>query len=311
MINDEKPDIATRRVTDLIIGYCRFSWFGISDTGRAISDIEAARSILWNPERMAVRFHLFENIMLPSIRSQTDQDFTLVVLVSNELPDVFHDTLQRMVAGMPNVEILATSETEIGAALKQKIQESVDQVGRSIHFRADDDDAMCSTYVERLRRVVDRHDFEEGTAISFQRGVTAFLHEKVAKHTVRVKGYDAQGLAFVVGKNYRRNPFQVQHRRVGRRQPSYVDPTFLAFHYTLHPVNNTNGYKTDLSQDAGTSRAAARILRNNPALVDTVAVPDVEKEINQAGFGSSAAELRKALEETLYPKRLAESYGFV
>lgn len=295
----------------MIIGYCRFSWFGTSDTGRAITDIEAARSILWNPERMAVRFHLFENIMLPSIRSQTDQDFTLVVLVSNELPDVFHNTLQRMVEGMRNVEILATSKTEIGAALRPKIGEAVDQGGTSIHFRADDDDAMCSTYVERLRRVDNKHNFEEGTAISFQRGVTAFLHENVAKHAVRLKGYDAQGLAFVVGESYRRNPFQVQHRRVGQRQPSYVDPTFLAFHYTLHPVNNTIGYETDFSQRAGTSGGAARILRNNPELVDTVALPDVEKEINQAGFGSSAAELREYLEETLHPKRLAERYGFI
>ena len=74
------------RITMKTFGHCRFSYFGTSDTGRAIVDLDAARQLLWNPLRMAVRFHLFENLTLPSIINQSDQDFSFVIISSRQMP---------------------------------------------------------------------------------------------------------------------------------------------------------------------------------------------------------------------------------
>ena len=71
-----------------IYGHCRFSYFGQTDTGKAVQTEEDAKALLWNAERMAVRFHLLENIMLPSMIAQTDQDFQFVITTSNEMPDI-------------------------------------------------------------------------------------------------------------------------------------------------------------------------------------------------------------------------------
>ncbi len=296
----------------MITGYCRFSWFGVSDTGREISDLETAKSTLWHPERMAVRFHLFEKITLPSIVSQTDQDFKLILLISDEFPDIYRDRLEKAVDGRNNIEISSTAQTDIGRALRQHIEESVDSADKSLHFRIDDDDALSSCYISKLRHIKEQTNLAEGTAISFPKGVVSFLDQDVAKHAPYLKPYIAQGLAFVVGSTYRRNPFQVQHRRVGQRQPSYVDPTFCAFQYTLHGMNNTKGYKADQTERLAQSRSPTRILRNNPNLVaGEVAHPDVEAQIASANFGSSSVTLRASLEETLAPRLLAQSYGFV
>lgn len=295
-----------------IIGHCRFSWFGISDTGRAISDIEAAKGILWHPHRMAIRFHLFEKVMLPAMQAQTDPDFELVILISEELPQTYRDRLERKVAGTANMRILSTVERDIGRALRPTIRASLEAAERAVHFRIDDDDALANDYIGRLRHLTESGNPDAGTAISFPKGVLSFFHDGVPKHAEYFKSYVAAGLAFVVGESYVRNPFQVQHRQVGKRQPSFVDPTFHAFQVTLHAVNNTRGYDTIVHDIGVTSAGVARVLRNNPALAaGQIVAPDVDEAIGRAFAHSTGSELRAHLAETRDPVALAKAYGFI
>ncbi len=295
-----------------IYGHCRFSWFGISDTGRDISDLETAQKVLWHPERMAVRFHLFETIMLPSIRAQTDSNFVLYLIVSEDMPQVYHERLAAVTKTTPMVEILRTSERDIARALRPAIHSSIEIDPKALHFRIDDDDALCSTYIARLRSIIDRSGFDPGTAISFPKGIVSFFHEGKAKHAEFYKTYVAAGLAFVVGEGYRRNPFQVQHRQVGKRQPSFVDPTFHAFQVTWHTVNNTKGYNRIVHDHTAGGTGIDRLLRNNPDIAEGAIVPaGLEPEI-EAGFEFADAKgLRAMLEQTLDARSLAESFGFL
>ncbi|MEM9575564.1 MAG: glycosyltransferase [Pseudomonadota bacterium] len=295
-----------------IYGHCRFSWFGISDTGRDITDLETARNILWHPERMAVRFHLFETIMLPSIRAQTDADFFLYLIVSEDMPQVYHDRLAMLTRTTPMVRILRTAERDIARALRPALDGSLEMAPKALHFRIDDDDALCSTYIARLRNIVERAELDPGTAISFPKGVAGFFHDGKAKHTEFYKTYVAAGLAFVVGDGYHRNPFQVQHRKVGQRQPSFVDPTFHAFQVTLHTVNNTRGYKHIVHDHTRRSRGTERLLRNNPDVAEGAIVPaGLDPDIDRAFQFTDARGLRTALQQVLDARRLATSFGFL
>jgi len=294
-----------------IVGHCRFSWLGISDTGRELITKEDAQSILWDPIRMAVRFYLFEHVMLPSVRSQTDQNFRFVVLVSDDMPAQYIDRLEQLTAPDRNIEILRSSSRDIGPALRPLMNSVIETNPKSVHFRLDDDDALCSTYVEELRSIMIKHDLPVGSAISFPRGANCFLHNGQAKHCELYKSFIAIGLAFVNGETYRRNPFLVQHRKVGHRMPHYVDPRFMAYQRTLHTVNNTSGYDTDLYDNALNSPGIARILRNHPEIATNCVTPEVEQAINSAFPNTDGQSLRQAVERSTNGRQLAETYGFL
>jgi hypothetical protein len=295
-----------------IIGHCRFSWFGISDTGREIADIDTAQRVLWHPERMAIRFHLFEKIMLPSLLAQRDQSFELRLLVSEDMPQIYRDRLETTVAALPNIHILSTSERDIGRALRPTLKSSLGEDGKALHFRIDDDDALSSSYIARLRQILRQSDFDPGTAISFPTGVVSFFHQGRAKHAPYHKSYVAAGLAFVAGEGYTRNPFQVQHRQVGKRQMSFVDPGFLAFQVTLHTVNNTKGYSRIVHDSSASSTGVDRLLRNNPEIAaGAIVYPSLDRQITEAFDFADGAALRATLERTLDAKALACQFGFL
>ena len=295
-----------------IIGHCRFSWFGISDTGRAIEDIEMAQRILWHPERMAIRFHLFETVLLPSIAAQTDQDFELIVLVSDAMPQIYRDRLEDLVRPHATISILSTSQTEIKGALRSVMVNSVADAPQAVHFRIDDDDALSRIFVERLRHICRDDRLDVGTAISCPKGIVCFFHDGKPKHVEYFRPYVGAGLAFVAGEAYLRNPFQVQHLRVGKRQPNFVDPTFHAFQITQHGVNTTKGYDSLIHDTSEVSREVKRFVKNNPELAEGAVVPTGFDDTIEAAFAPlTGPDLRRALGSTVDPKNLAEQFGFL
>lgn len=289
-----------------IFGHCRFSYFGLTDTGRAIRTLEDAERLLWNPTRMAVRFHLFEQVLLPSIRHQTDPDFTFVVITSNEMPAPYRERLADLTADVPAVRVLATSDTDLGGVLRPVVAEaSLGHTAPAVHFRMDDDDAVCVSYVERLRAAARRID--PGGMISFSGGVLGFLDGAVARHCAHIHPYVAIGLAVVNEPMSRMHPYRMRHARHANVVPSYMDPTFTAFHYTLHSTNNTSGYAQTIQTAGDRTPRITRSVDGNPELAaGGVTTPDAERRIAEAFPFTTGAALRTAIEDTARPFELAE-----
>ena len=289
-----------------IYGHCRFSYFGITDTGRAIRTLEDAERLLWNPTRMAVRFHLFEQILLPSIRHQTDPDFTFVIVASNEMPAPYRERLAALTADVPAIRVLMTSDRDLGGVLRPVVAEaSLDHTAPAVHFRLDDDDAVCTSYVERLRGAARRVD--PGGMISFSGGVLGFLDGAVARHSGHVHPYVAIGLAVVNEPLARMHPYRMRHARYANVVPSYMDPTFPAFHYTLHSTNNTSGYEQTIQTAGDRSTRIIRTVEGNPELAaGGVTTPDAEQRIAEAFPYTTGVALRAAIEDTARPLELAE-----
>ena len=87
-----------------ILGFLRFSFFGPSDTKLDYSDRQAAFDRLYSPRRMETRFQLFEHMVLPGFRAQTDPDFKLVVLSSAVMPEGYRTRLAQLCASLPQIE---------------------------------------------------------------------------------------------------------------------------------------------------------------------------------------------------------------
>lgn len=289
-----------------IFGHCRFSYFGLTDTGREVQSESDAIDKLWNAERMAVRFHLFENILLPSIRYQSDPDFTLVVTCSDLMPSAYHDRLQAAVAHIPQVRLLRTPETNISRALRPVIMEANnDGQDRSIHFRVDDDDALGVGYVARLR-LASAMDLPPYTLITFPTGVMGFLDGTTPRHMPQFKPSIAIGLAVLKAPDDLRTIFHMQHKRYGQSYPSYSDPTFAAFHYTRHTTNNTNGYNQVIHRDGGVPNSVARRARKAfPEFEDGAVTTDKADQLLAEAFPYTTGEdLRRVIAATLQPRVL-------
>lgn len=289
-----------------IYGHCRFSYFGASDTGKAVQTLDDARALLWNPERMAVRFHLFANLMLPSIRAQTDGGFQFVITTSQEMPDPYQARLDALIAGLPNCRILRTASRNINFALRPIMREaSDDHQAPALHFRLDDDDALCASYVARLRACAG--GLRPSTMITFPKGVLGHTDAGIARHRAFNKNGIAIGLALVKEAGGTRSPFGIQHRAYAQNNPVYCDPTFPAYHYTRHTTNNTNGYDQRIHRSGGVVDIVAQNShKTHPEFAEgAVTTPEAEAMIAEAFPYTDGAALRQVIATTFFPERLA------
>lgn len=293
-----------------IFGHCRFSWFSISDTGRELTDVDDAIARLWHPLRMAIRFHLFENLMLPSLAVQTDKDFTLLVTVSEDMPQAYQARLEAAIAGHAFVRLNRTMSRDYARMIGPfMLETTADGTERSVHFRLDDDDALPATYIARLRRDADRVD--TGGLVCYPKGIIGFLDGDQARHGFRNISYHAQGLARIAGPGMLRSPLHMQHREMGNFVPSYLDPTFVGFHFTQHGVNNTKGYKSVVHEGGADHRTIERMKRLNPELAEGLEAPVKCDQELAAGFPfSDGPGIRAILHAASHPAQLCEVYGF-
>lgn len=292
-----------------IWGHCRFSFFGRSDTGREIATPEDAYGKLWHPARMAVRFHLMESVLLPAIRAQTDPGFRFQITTSTQMPDFYQDRLDRVTADIPQLRILRSPHGDLNRALRRTMAEaSGDGSEPSVHFRVDDDDAVSVDYVARLRGAALRVD--PGGMVTFPTGLIGFLHQGIARHVTFQKHSIAIGLALVVAPGGR-NPFYIQHGVHATRVPSFTDPTFPAYHYTLHSANNTSGYGRLFHLDSGENRRIQKIMAQNPGFAEgEVTTPKAEAALAAAFPHVTGEALRHAIGRAADPLGLAEEMGF-
>jgi len=225
-----------------IWGHIRFSFFGQTDTRLKPADHDAAMALLYNETRMARRFFLFENLTLPSLRAQTDRDFKIVVMSSDIMPQRFQDRLRAITAQDPYISLDFSDRRNGAFAFRHHIEQSLGEGYRktAIHFRLDDDDALASGYIARLRALT--YGLSAGTHVTFPTGLTLFprisggSEGAILPHRQFLIGL---GLAIVCGETFRKNPFQMMHGDVWQRWPVVSDPTFAAYIRAHHHDNDT------------------------------------------------------------------------
>lgn len=136
-----------------VIGLCRFSYPALGGFQVEHDSIEARSAFLYSAERMEERFRHFETIMLPSIGAQTDSDFTFVIVIGDNLPDIYQERLFDLCAEVPQIII----QPHAPADHRETMQRAMNAVRKKsgapcLQFRHDDDDAIALTFVEQFRR---------------------------------------------------------------------------------------------------------------------------------------------------------------
>ena len=156
-----------------VIGLCRMSYPALGGFQTEHETTEERVRFLYAPERMAERLRAFEAFTLPALRAQTDPDFTLVVVIGDDLPQPWRGRIEALLAPMPQAVIRALPPGRHRSVMQEVINDARD--GRPcIQFRMDDDDAVAVSFVARVRAaaadaraLIDRHrlfaiDFTQG-----------------------------------------------------------------------------------------------------------------------------------------------------
>lgn len=135
-----------------VIGLCRFSYPALGGFQVDHETPQERMKFLYEPQRMEDRFRLFEAFTLPPLRAQTDENFTFLVVIGDQMPAVYRDRLYAVLDDIPQ----AIVQQHAPGPHRQVISQAINSVRNqqtcpSLQFRMDDDDAVSVRYVASLR----------------------------------------------------------------------------------------------------------------------------------------------------------------
>ncbi|MBU2981813.1 putative rhamnosyl transferase [Lentibacter algarum] len=210
-----------------VLGLCRWSYPSqVGAFNNKGQSLEALRAELYNARRLEGRLFFMEHLVLPSIRAQSDVDFKLVLMIGDELPDPWRSKLLRLIKDIPQVKpvFLPEGQNHMEACRNLMISERDQSADVVAEFRLDDDDAVASDFVARLRDLFGalRPIYKEHkrVAVDFCRG---FLMRCENSGEINYEPVEARlwtpALALYVPPSHKRSLINYPHMRTWRAMP--------------------------------------------------------------------------------------------
>jgi hypothetical protein len=240
--------MATRE-DNQIIGVCRFSYLGEGGFQTQHDDPEHAARILYDAPRMQRRFAYFENICLPSLAAQSDQDFRLVVLIGDTMPFRWRKRLKGLMDRYAFLEVCTLEAAGPLNSTRRAFRRGWNGTSPYITgFRIDDDDAVANDYIARTRAIADQlltlgwADAETPAAICFHRGIYWDMARPEDDQFWDYSEKEPLGLAaaMITTPDGMSNIYRWNHRRLASQVRCWSDPNDHMFIRTLHGHNDSD-----------------------------------------------------------------------
>ncbi len=230
-----------------IIGLMRFSYpskGGFVKSGEAEAEVDTSR--LYDPARLERRFHLFENLTMPSLLAQSDQDFRMVFLIGRDLPTSWRDRLNDAIGPLKGARVVALVSLPHYLAVRRAFAMAAPEKATHVTgFRLDDDDALDRDHIARMRATVEAlapvAGLETPLVTGSNRGF--FLERKPEGnelYEVVEKSPIGLGLAMTTPAGSSENVFRRNHRFCAQFYSTYTDATQPAFIRTVHADNDSD-----------------------------------------------------------------------
>ncbi|GAB4275106.1 MAG: glycosyltransferase [Pararhodobacter sp.] len=207
-----------------VIGLCRFSYPALGGFKTEHETPEDRARFLYAPERLDERFRLFEALTLPSLRAQTDPDFTFLIVVGTDLPADRMAQLRDLTRDMPAVVIKAYPPGRHRDVMKEAINSVRKPLCYSIQFRLDDDDAVGVTFVAKLRKALRQHfplfEASRHVAVDFTRGYNLRADARGLHAEPANQLYLGVGFAIVFRPDTRLSVMNFTHHEVWQHMPT-------------------------------------------------------------------------------------------
>lgn len=224
------------------------------------------RAFLYDEARLERRYRLFEGICLPSLAAQSDSDFAVAFLVSNDLPKTWRKRLDRLLAPHPWAQVIERPAMNHYPAITEAFAE-VPGAGYTHRttFRLDDDDAVGLDYIKTLRSLCDRlraipaEDVPIG--IAFNKGLyLTYSKQGTEYHKASERTPLSVGTALMAPVGFDKNIYAYNHRALGQFHDTWLDQGEFQFLRTLHQDNKSNPHFSG-AKDALPDQRAASILK--------------------------------------------------
>ncbi|MEM9852363.1 MAG: glycosyltransferase [Pseudomonadota bacterium] len=159
------------------IGLIRFSYF--TDGGYQIAHKNDAETLayLYSDARLTQRFAFFEHVCLPSIRAQTDPDFTVALVTSTNMPAPWRARLEALVDGVDQIKLLylpRMNQRDMSVTVAEMFKVGATDDDWVAHFRLDDDDAIGRSFIadtrRRARRICRLADMDRRVGLDYDCG---------------------------------------------------------------------------------------------------------------------------------------------
>ncbi len=206
-------------------GLCRFSFPCTGGFKKYHTSLEERRAALYAPGRLDARTLWFEHVFLPSLRAQTDGDFTVHLLCGADLPRPWRDRVEAAIADVPQVQPHWRAPGDHRAICRDVLWGGRDGTRAVVaEFRLDDDDAVAVDYVQQLRRgwgkVARLANFQGRVALDHGRGVVleAQADGRIRPHVLITHCWSA-GLAIYLKPDDEAIVMDFPHHRIWARLP--------------------------------------------------------------------------------------------
>ncbi|GEM_PF-292060 len=228
-----------------VLGLCRFSFPATVQAFQVKHESEqAVRDALYSPARLKQRMMWFQHIFLPSVRKQTDQDFTILLLMGDDFPEPFLGQMMALISDISQIVPIFRPSQNHRLLCRELLHAARDPNADIIaEFRPDDDDAFAVDFVEQLRSKMDwvRPMLKQKGAVTldFQRG---FLI-KAADDGVSVQAMSAQlwvpAFATYFFPGHKNCVLDYKHHRIFADMPVVSDSSRIMFIRGWHDTNDS------------------------------------------------------------------------
>ena len=185
---------------------------------------------LYAPERMALRFHLFENFLLPSLKAQSDRNFICLILTSDIMPPIYLDRLREICAGEDALELLISSEVTVHEALWPRISQLNTLAGHPlVEFRIDDDDCLSRDYIQELRGFMTRLGDRVPVSYSRSNGLIITQYEADGQMNIYKANLPFNSMGTAIRVHGERTIFSFGHNALHKRFPAIVDNSGMGY----------------------------------------------------------------------------------
>lgn len=224
------------------IGLCRFSYPALGGFQVEHDDIEARMGYLYADDRLEERFRLFETVALPALRAQTDQDFTLIVLIGDQFPPDHKRRLNALLSDLPQAILHQEPPRKHREVMKELLNDSRAAPAQPcLQFRYDDDDAIAVDFIAKLRQAT--HDCRpllkqnRSVAFDWNRGFVAEFGANGISAVEMFRQFCVASLGMYVKGNCPLTIMNFAHQKLPQFMPavSFSDP-----HMWVHGHNGYN-----------------------------------------------------------------------
>lgn len=206
-------------------GLCRFSLPCTGGFKKYHDSLDERRAALYDPARLDTRCLWFEEVGLPGLSLQTDPDFTLHVVLGEDLPEPWRGRMEAALASVPQIRAHWRAPDDHRAICRDVLLPARDHTRAAVaEFRLDDDDAVAIDYVAQLRRTWPKLARLAGPngriALDHGRGMVLQAHPdgRVEVHTLITQCWSA-GLALYMKPDDGAIIMDFPHHRIWQRVP--------------------------------------------------------------------------------------------